>query len=172
MPCTYIGNVFASALWLLEVCSYNESKLQHAKFMCQCAESAHLFLIGRMAGQLCHHQIVLVYSLSLFTSSCFAPITSHVMSTKGHVTCQLACYYITHNHLAAIVSCIRRAPYIQKKISIILEKLVEYKIKGKQNSKNSSISWLKNQQNLSRKTNTAWNHFPVTEFCSKNMIMQ
>jgi hypothetical protein len=23
--------------------------------------------------------------------SCFAPITSHVMSTKGHVTCQVAC---------------------------------------------------------------------------------
>jgi hypothetical protein len=68
----------------------------------QCAEPAHLFLIGRMDAQLCHHQIVLVYSLSLFTSACFAPITSHVMSTKGHVTCQVACY-ITHNHLAAVV---------------------------------------------------------------------
>jgi hypothetical protein len=97
----------------------------YAKFMLPCAQSAHLFLSGRMAGQLCHHQIVLVYSLCLFTSSCFAPITSHVMSTKGHVTCQVACY-ITHIHLAAIVSCIRRAPYIQKKISIILEKLVEH----------------------------------------------
>jgi hypothetical protein len=97
----------------------------YAKFTRWCAESAHLFLIGRMAGQLCHHQIILVYSLSLFTSSCLEPITSHVMSTKGHGTCQVACY-ITHNHLAAIVSCIRRAPYIQKKISIILEKLVEH----------------------------------------------
>jgi len=87
----YIGKFFASALWLLlEVCSSNEYR-SYATFMRQCAEPAHLFLIGRMAGQLCHHKIVLVYSLSLFTSACFAPITSHVMSTKGHVTCQVAC---------------------------------------------------------------------------------
>lgn len=26
-----------------------------------------------------------------FTLSCFAPVTSHVMSAKGHVTCQIAC---------------------------------------------------------------------------------
>jgi hypothetical protein len=64
------------------------------------------------------------------------------------------------------------APYIQKKISIILENLVEHTLGGKKFPKIPKIPWLKkNQQNLLRKTNTAWNQFPVTEFCSKSMCM-
>jgi len=33
----------------------------------------------------------LPFALFFSALSCFAPITSHVMSTKGHVTCQVAC---------------------------------------------------------------------------------
>ncbi len=33
----------------------------------------------------------LPFALSFFTLSCFGPITSHVMSTKGHITYQVGC---------------------------------------------------------------------------------